>query len=168
MVLTDPLTGLYNKRYLERHLGGLIESGKGHHLALLMVDVDRFKSVNDEFGHAAGDRALRLIADQLRLNTRVFDSVARFGGEEFVVLMPGTGPEEATAAAERLRSAVEGIDFFPIPGTRKALTVSVGVAFTPADSSLPGVLFQAADTALYQAKRNGRNRIEIAPGPAAI
>ena len=164
MVLTDPLTGLYNKRYLERHLGGLIESGKGRHLALLMVDVDHFKAVNDAYGHAAGDRALRLIADSLRLNTRVFDSVARYGGEEFVVVMPGTGPEEATAAAERLRSAVESIDFFPSQGTRAPLTVSVGVAFTPAGTGVPDSLFQAADAALYRAKRNGRNRIEIAQG----
>ncbi len=73
MVLTDPLTGLYNKRYLQRHLTGLIESGKGRQLAILMVDVDHFKSVNDRYGHAAGDRALRLIADALRVNTRVFE-----------------------------------------------------------------------------------------------
>jgi two-component system cell cycle response regulator len=167
MVLTDPLTGLYNKRYLERHLGGLIESGKGRHLALLMVDVDHFKAVNDAYGHAAGDRALRLIADSLRLNTRVFDSVARYGGEEFVVVMPGTGPEEAAAAAERLRAAVESIDFYPSPGTRAPLTVSVGVAFTPAGTGVPDSLFQTADAALYRAKRNGRNRIEVAQGSTA-
>nr|WP_294523100.1 PleD family two-component system response regulator [uncultured Rhodopila sp.] len=167
MVLTDPLTGLYNKRYLERHLGGLIETGKGRHLAILMVDVDHFKAVNDAFGHAAGDRALRLIADSLRLNTRVFDSVARYGGEEFVVVMPGTGPEEAIAAAERLRAAVEAIDFSPVPGTRSPLTVSVGVAFTPAETGLPDILLNAADAALYQAKRNGRNRVEIAQTVAA-
>ena len=87
MALTDPLTGLYNQRYLRRHLSGLMESGQGRHLAVLMVDVDHFKSVNDRFGHASGDRALRLIADSLRVNTRVFDSVARYGGEEFVVVM---------------------------------------------------------------------------------
>jgi two-component system cell cycle response regulator len=167
MVLTDPLTGLYNKRYLERHLGGLIESGKGRHLALLMVDVDHFKTVNDAHGHAAGDRALRLIADSLRVNTRVFDSVARYGGEEFVVVMPGTGPEEAAAAAERLRAAVEAIDFFPSPAIRAPLTVSIGVAFTPAGTGMPDLLFQSADAALYQAKRNGRNRIEIAQGSPA-
>nr|WP_294514119.1 PleD family two-component system response regulator [uncultured Rhodopila sp.] len=167
MVLTDPLTGLYNKRYLERHLAGLIESGKGRHLAILMVDVDHFKSVNDVFGHAAGDRALRQIADSLRLNTRVFDSVARYGGEEFIVVMPGTGPEEAIAAAERLRAAVEAIEFLPVPGTRSPLTVSVGVAFTPADAGLPEILLNAADAALYQAKRNGRNRVEIAQTAAA-
>jgi len=162
MVLTDPLTGLYNKRYLQRHLTGLIESGKGRQLAILMVDVDHFKTVNDRFGHAAGDRALRLIADSLRVNTRVFDSVARYGGEEFVVVMPGTGPDEAIAAAERLRAAVEEIDFRGSPEERHRLTVSVGVAFTPTETAVPEVLLQMADAALYDAKRNGRNRIEIA------
>ena len=76
LALTDPLTGLYNQRYLRRHLSGLMETGQGRQLAVLMIDVDHFKSVNDRFGHASGDRALRLIADSLRGNTRVFD----FGG----------------------------------------------------------------------------------------
>ena len=91
MALIDPLTGLYNQRYLMRHLRGLLESGQNRELAVLMIDVDHFKAVNDEYGHAAGDKALRAIADVLRANTRVFDSLARYGGEEFVVVMPGTG-----------------------------------------------------------------------------
>ena len=91
MALIDPLTGLYNQRYLMRHLRGLLESGQNRDIALLMIDVDHFKAVNDEYGHAMGDQALRAIADTLRANTRVFDSVARYGGEEFVVVMPGTG-----------------------------------------------------------------------------
>jgi diguanylate cyclase (GGDEF)-like protein len=92
----------------------------------------------------------------------VFDSVARYGGEEFVVVMPGTGPDEAIAAAERLRAAVEEIDFRGSPEERHRLTVSVGVAFTPTETAVPEVLLQVADAALYDAKRNGRNRIEIA------
>ncbi|MDR3529764.1 MAG: PleD family two-component system response regulator [Rhodopila sp.] len=168
MALTDPLTGLYNQRYLRRHLSGLMDSGQSRQLAVLMVDVDHFKSVNDRYGHASGDRALRLIADSLRVNTRVFDSVARYGGEEFVVVMPGTGPEEAAAAAERLRSAVEEIEFNATAATRVPLTVSMGVACTPVASSSPEVLLQAADAALYDAKRNGRNRIEIARTVPAI
>lgn len=162
MALTDPLTGLYNQRYLRRHLGGLMDSGQGRPLALLMVDVDHFKSVNDRFGHASGDRALRLIADSLRINTRVFDSVARYGGEEFVVVMPGTAVEEATAAAERLRSAIEVVEFIALDGTRVALTASIGVACTPSASGSPELLLQTADAALYDAKRNGRNRVEVA------
>jgi two-component system cell cycle response regulator len=139
-----------------------MDSGQGRQLALLMVDVDHFKSVNDRFGHASGDRALRLIADSLRVNTRVFDSVARYGGEEFVVVMPGTSPEEAAAAAERLRSAVEEIEFNPLDTTRSPLTVSVGVACTPIANASPELLLQAADAALYDAKHNGRNRVEMA------
>jgi two-component system, cell cycle response regulator len=161
MALTDPLTGLYNQRYLRRHLSGLMESGPGRRLAVLMMDVDHFKSVNDRYGHASGDRALRLIADSVRVNTRVFDSVARYGGEEFVVVMPGTGPSEAAVAAERLRLAVEGIEF-NTAGIRMPLTVSVGVACTPIGSGSPEALLQAADAALYDAKRNGRNRVEMA------
>jgi two-component system, cell cycle response regulator len=168
MALTDPLTGLYNQRYLRRHLSGLMDTGPGRQLAVLMVDVDHFKSVNDRFGHASGDRALRLIADTLRINTRVFDSVARYGGEEFVVVMPGTGPEEASLAAERLRSAVAEIDFTALDHQRIPLTVSIGVACTPNASGSPEVLLQAADAALYDAKRNGRNRVEMAQSAPVI
>jgi diguanylate cyclase (GGDEF)-like protein len=124
--------------------------------------------VNDRYGHASGDRALRLIADSLRVNTRVFDSVARYGGEEFVVVMPSTGPAEAAAAAERLRLAVQEIEFNATIGSRMPLTVSVGVACTSTATALPEVLLQAADTALYDAKRNGRNRVEMARTADAI
>jgi two-component system cell cycle response regulator len=161
MALTDPLTGLYNQRYLRRHLSGLIEAGQCRQLAVLMVDVDHFKSVNDRFGHASGDRALRLIAESLRVNTRVFDSVARYGGEEFVVIMQGTA-KEAAAMAERLRSAVEVIPFCAPDNTPVTLTVSVGVACMPCAKSSPELLLHAADAALYDAKRNGRNRVETA------
>ncbi len=111
MALTDPLTGLYNQRYLMRHLRGLLDGGQSRDIAVLMVDVDHFKAVNDEYGHAAGDKALRGVADALRANTRVFDSLARYGGEEFVVVMPGTGLDDAVQAAERLRAAVETTPF---------------------------------------------------------
>lgn len=162
MALTDPLTGLYNQRYLRRHLSGLMENGQSRQLAVLMIDVDHFKSVNDRYGHASGDRALRLIAESLRVNTRVFDSVARYGGEEFVIVMPGTGPVEALAAAERLRSAVEEVEFDTLTGLRAQLTVSVGVACTSSANASPENLLQEADAALYDAKRNGRNRVEVA------
>ncbi|HEX3573584.1 MAG TPA: PleD family two-component system response regulator [Rhodopila sp.] len=168
MALTDPLTGLYNQRYLRRHLSGLMESGQSRQLAVLMLDVDHFKSVNDRFGHASGDRALRLIADSLRVHTRVFDSVARYGGEEFVVVMPGTSTEEATAAAERLRSAVEVIEFTTLDNQPIPLTVSVGVACAPSTKGSPELLLLAADAALYDAKRNGRNRVEIARAAPVI
>jgi two-component system cell cycle response regulator len=162
MALTDPLTSLYNQRYLMRHLRGLLEGNQTRELAVLMIDVDRFKLVNDEFGHATGDHALRMVADTLRANTRVFDSLARYGGEEFVVVMPGTDAEDALAAAERLRSAVELMPFECAPGVSHQLTVSVGVACAANEAITPEALLRAADTALYEAKRGGRNRVELA------
>jgi diguanylate cyclase (GGDEF)-like protein len=98
----------------------------------------------------------------------VFDSVARYGGEEFVVVMPGTGPEEAAAAAERLRLAIQEIEFEATLDTHMPLTVSVGVACTSITTALPEGLLQAADAALYDAKRNGRNRVEMARTEEAI
>jgi two-component system cell cycle response regulator len=168
LALTDPLTGLYNQRYLRRHLGCLMKNNRSRELAVLMVDVDHFKSVNDRHGHAAGDRALRLIADSLRVNTRMFDSVARYGGEEFVVVMPSTNPVEATAAADRLRLAVETLVFAINASASLPLTISVGVACSSAATDTPDALLQAADIALYEAKRNGRNRVELAQTTDAI
>jgi two-component system cell cycle response regulator len=166
LALTDPLTGLYNQRYLMRHLRGLLESGQGHDIAVLMVDVDHFKSVNDEYGHAAGDSALRTIADALRANTRVFDSLARYGGEEFVVAMPGTNADDAMQAAERLRVAVEATPFAWPQGGQFRLTVSIGIACSGEPRPTPEALLHAADLALYEAKRAGRNRIEVAASVA--
>jgi two-component system, cell cycle response regulator len=162
MALTDPLTGLYNQRYMMRHLRGLLEAGPPNELAVLMVDVDHFKAVNDEHGHAEGDRALKAVADTLRGNTRVFDSIARYGGEEFVVVMPGTDDADAMRAAERLREAVELLPFTSASGDPHRLTVSIGVACSRGQSLRPEVLLQAADEALYVAKRHGRNRVATA------
>jgi two-component system cell cycle response regulator len=148
-------------------LSGLLDGSHGRELAVLMVDVDHFKSVNDRFGHAAGDRALRVVAETLRGNTRVFDSIARYGGEEFVVLMPGTGPDAAVAAAERLRASVAAAAFDTPDGSPVHLTVSVGVACSPEHPASPDALLAAADQALYDAKRGGRNRVTVALAPLA-
>jgi two-component system cell cycle response regulator len=163
LALTDPLTSLYNQRYLRRHLNGLMQSGQGRPIAVLMIDVDHFKIVNDQYGHANGDIALRLISDVFRNNIRAFDSLARYGGEEFVVVMPGSNPDDATAAAERLRLAVETVVFEPVPGMRHHLSVSVGVSCSGDEVSTPEQLLHTADLALYEAKRQGRNRVELAP-----
>jgi two-component system cell cycle response regulator len=162
MALTDPLTGLYNQRYLLRHLRGLLDASPDREVAVLMLDVDHFKQVNDLHGHAAGDRALRAIAETLRASTRVFDSVARYGGEEFVVVMPGASPDEAVAAAERLRTSVEAMTFAPEPGRVYRLSVSIGVACGESGFETPEALLQGADVALYAAKHAGRNRVELA------
>ncbi len=163
LALTDPLTGFYNQRYLTRHLHSLLAAGQPNGLAVLMLDVDHFKQVNDRWGHQVGDAALTLIAQTLRSRVRVFDSIARYGGEEFVVVMPGTGELDALSAAERLRGAVEELRFVPETGLSHHLTVSVGVACcAPSSTTTPERLIQAADQALYAAKRAGRNRIEVA------
>jgi two-component system cell cycle response regulator len=162
MALTDPLTGFYNQRYLMRHLSGLIAAGQPNGIAVMMVDVDHFKSVNDRWGHAVGDRALKAVAETLRSRTRVFDSIARYGGEEFVVVMPGAAPQDAMTAAERLRSAVEGMEFVPETGSLHSLTISIGVAFSNIPEITAEQMLQAADHAMYKAKRDGRNRVELA------
>ena len=162
MALTDPLTGLYNQRYLMRHLQGLLAVRKPGNIAVLMLDVDNFKSVNDELGHAAGDKALRQIATVLRANTRVFDSLARYGGEEFAVVMPGANESEAMIAAERLRGAVEQLGFESEPGIQRKLTISIGVACCNRPDVTAEALLRAADQSLYGAKRAGRNRVELA------
>jgi two-component system cell cycle response regulator len=154
MALTDPLTGLYNRRYLMRHLHGLLLQPSFPGLAVLMVDLDRFKDLNDGHGHAAGDLALRAVAETLRGCTRVFDSLARYGGEEFVLVMPGTGPSEAMAVAERLRARIEAMSF---PAGHR-LTISVGVAWTDERDTQADDILARADAALYAAKRAGRNR----------
>jgi two-component system cell cycle response regulator len=162
MALTDPLTGLYNQRYLMRHLKNLLASNQAQGLAVLMLDVDNFKDVNDEFGHAVGDRALKAIAAVLRGNTRVFDSVVRYGGEEFAVVMPGTTQTDAVSAAERLRSAIEAMAFAVETGRPWRITISIGVACCMDRQTGSEALLRAADLAMYAAKRGGRNRVELA------
>ncbi|MBC7637758.1 MAG: PleD family two-component system response regulator [Acetobacteraceae bacterium] len=166
MALTDPLTGCYNQRYLNRHLAGLLAPrlGQGNvgRVSLLMIDVDHFKAVNDRFGHPEGDRALRAIADTLRAKLRAFDAIARYGGEEFAVVMPGTLPPEALVAGERLRSAIENLDFRTADGSRLALTISIGVAHTGAEPISAEALVRQADAALYAAKHAGRNQVSQA------
>ncbi len=163
LALTDPLTGFYNQRYLTRHLQSLLSAGQPNGMAVLMLDVDHFKQINDQWGHQVGDVALTLIAQTLRSRVRVFDSIARYGGEEFVVVMPDTDEMDALSAAERLRGAVEELRFVPETGLSHHLTVSVGVACcAPASTTTPERLIQVADQALYAAKRAGRNRIEMA------
>jgi two-component system cell cycle response regulator len=165
MALTDPLTGLYNQRYLMRHLRGLMANTQAGGVAVMMIDVDNFKVVNDRYGHPVGDRALKAIANTLRGRTRVFDSIARYGGDEFAVLMPGAGPQDAMAAAERLRAAIERMPFSPEPGVMHKLTVSIGVAFSSDRNHTVEMLLQVSDQAMYRAKRTGRNRVELAALP---
>ena len=162
LAVIDPVTGLYNHRYLMRHLHNLLDGPQTRGLAVLMIDVDHFKAVNDRYGHAVGDRALRLIADTLRTNTRVFDSIARYGGDELVVAMPSASCSDALSAAERLRSAMESVALAAAPAQCLQLTISAGIACTDGAQTTPEALLRDADMALYEAKRAGRNRVSLA------
>ena len=127
----------------------------------MMIDIDHFKMVNDRWGHATGDQVLKQVAETLRSRTRVFDSLARYGGEEFVVIMAGASASEGLRAAERLRVAIQGMNFMPEPDKAHRLTVSVGVSRSTRPDITVESLLGAADRALYRAKHQGRNRIEV-------
>jgi two-component system cell cycle response regulator len=162
LALTDELTGLYNRRYVVAHLEELVARVSAEGLtdtALMMFDIDHFKSVNDQFGHPGGDDALRQIADRALRGVRSIDLVARLGGEEFVVVMPETPLEAAVQVADRLRCSVADEPFLiHTIGERRPITISAGVAIArPGDTV--DTLLQRADDALYQAKNSGRNKV---------
>jgi diguanylate cyclase (GGDEF)-like protein len=155
---TDALTGLNNRRAFDSVLGYEVERTVRAQstLALLMVDVDHFKAYNDQFGHVAGDEALKAIAVAIKSQARAYDHVARYGGEEFAVVLPDAGPMEMQAVAERIRMAVNALTSLHRP-----VTVSVGAALCDGTRSAQN-LVDRADQALYQAKQDGRNRVHIA------
>ncbi|MCE2920843.1 MAG: PleD family two-component system response regulator [Roseomonas sp.] len=158
LAVTDGLTGLRNRRYVFRHLESLLRAGTA--CGVLMIDVDRFKPLNDYYGHAAGDAALREVAARLREHVRASDIVARYGGEEFLVVMSGAGAEETAVIAERLRAAIADrpID---LGQAKLPVTVSIGSALA-ANMTDAEALIAAADVAMYRAKALGRNRVEAA------
>jgi len=162
MALTDSLTGLYNRRYLTAHMAALIErmGESGKPLAVLMFDIDFFKQINDSHGHAVGDEVLVELSRRVVHNVRSVDTVARLGGEEFIVVMPDTEEPVASTVAERLRANVAKDPFRVRGGDDQALeiTISVGAAmFEPGVDSVDSVI-KKADDALYEAKRSGRNK----------
>jgi diguanylate cyclase (GGDEF)-like protein len=154
--MTDPLTRLLNRRALFDDQ----EKEVPQHTALLLMDLDHFKSINDRFGHAAGDRVLRVFAEVLFSNIRAHDVAARVGGEEFCILLSSSSPKSASAVAERIRVTLEGLAFQTPAGTINA-TVSVGVAIRSAEPETLQALLSRADNALYRAKADGRNRVHI-------
>lgn len=162
---TDPLTLALNRHGFEQRWARLLAGGNPvpeHTLALLVLDIDHFKRINDSCGHDAGDRVLRELASLLRRQLRSSDWLARWGGEEFVVLLPSVQTGHVASLAENLRRAVEAHAFEP--GVPVPVTVSVGVALRGVDERFEA-LFKRADEALYEAKRGGRNRVVIAAGP---
>ncbi|MEL7092002.1 MAG: diguanylate cyclase [Pseudomonadota bacterium] len=167
----DPLTGLHNRRYAMPHVDRIAEraqaTGKG--FALMIADIDHFKQINDRYGHAAGDAVLVGVADRLRANLRAVDLVARIGGEEFLIVLPGITLDSAKKAAHRLCQTVGGTPV-PLGGTERAVpvTISVGMIVYDLDAGAPPigavnaqVLIELADKALYDAKAAGRNRVNL-------
>ena len=161
MAHTDGLTGVGNRGTFEARLSTEVARAGRHdeNVSLLMVDVDRFKLLNDEHGHLIGDEVLRRVAHQLEEASREFDLVARYGGEEFAVVLPATSAEEALLVADRMRRLVDDPSEFP------RVTVSIGAATFPLDGVQPAELVTAADTALYRSKHGGRNRVTAASMP---
>jgi len=172
--ITDHLTGVYNRRYLDRRLDEEVARARRHAqpLAVLMIDIDHFKRVNDTHGHATGDLALGHIG-HLTLNTaRSSDVVARYGGEELLVITPSTSPSQALVLAERLRRLIETqvlvIEHAPNRRVEVQLTVSIGVAALDTATAGAAGLIKAADRAMYRAKAEGRNRVEIDRGSIVL
>jgi len=163
LALVDPLTGAFNRRYLNAHLPKLLSRCRASDkpLAVLMIDIDHFKKINDQHGHAAGDAVLKEIVNRIMLGLRPSDLVARLGGEEFAVVMPEASQAPAFAIAERLRERIEAS---PIEGADRApplnVTVSVGMAIASSNREEdPRLILKRADDALYEAKKTGRNRV---------
>lgn len=162
MAVTDPLTGLHNRRYLDAHLPKLLARAVARRrpLSVMMADIDLFKAINDRWGHPSGDDVLREFADRLRQNIRGIDLICRFGGEEFVVVMPDTERDMAEMVAERLRVAIASEPFTVDDGKNAiAVTTSVGVVGCAGGNGDPADLLKHADAALYDAKSKGRNRV---------
>jgi|KBSMisStaDraftv2_1062788.scaffolds.fasta_scaffold58969_2 two-component system cell cycle response regulator len=165
MAITDQLTGLHNRRYMSRHLSTLIVNAEktGRPVAFLILDIDHFKSVNDTYGHDIGDEVLREFAGRISANVRGIDLACRYGGEEFVVVMPETDVAFAAVVAERLRRSVETTPFaVSREPHRLELTISIGIAGSERRGDTADALLHRADQALYRAKREGRNRVVAA------
>jgi diguanylate cyclase (GGDEF)-like protein len=166
--IRDALTGLYNRRYLDEILGRearrAVRSTQG--LGVLMLDLDNFKKFNDTYGHDAGDAVLRETAAFLLKSVRSEDFVCRFGGEEFIVILPAADLKITQARAERIRSKLREMTVIHQGRSLGMVTVSIGVAEVPVHGITPKDLVEAADAALYRAKREGRDRVVVAePAP---
>ncbi len=164
LAVTDGLTELYNHRYFYEALERLFERSRRdvQPLALIMLEIDRFKHYNDTYGHKFGDHALREVAGLLRRGSRPSDIVARYGGDEFMVVLPGATKSAAMETAERLRRSVEAHPLVPSEGTIATVTISVGVSAYPDDAQTVGALVEAVDQAQYVSKRLGGNRVRAA------
>ncbi len=161
--ITDGLTGLYVHRHIHEILDREVASavGDARPLSVMLIDVDHFKAVNDDYGHLAGDAVLKEIGVLVRTSLSGEGFAARYGGEEFLIVLPGVAAEQARALAENLRVTIGGYDFGRA-GVRRHVTLSIGLATYPADATTKIELLHAADKALYLAKRRGRNAVVAA------
>jgi diguanylate cyclase (GGDEF)-like protein len=157
----DGLTGIYNRRYFEMQIASEIERASRYdgRLAIIMIDIDNFKRLNDEFGHLLGDEVLRQVSTVFGQQLRKVDVVCRYGGEEFAILVPQTSGSNALEVAEKLRRVVAAYRF---PGVPVKVTISAGVAEFPSNGNTRDDLVAAADAALYASKEGGRNRVSAA------
>ena len=162
----DGLTGIFNRRFFELRIVEEIDRARRFHsgMAVLMVDIDQFKRLNDEFGHLLGDEVLRQVSSLFHQQLRKTDTVCRYGGEEFAILLSQTNPQHAANVAEKLRWLVENWQF---PGVPRLVTISAGVATYPEHGTTRDELVKAADAGLYIAKQAGRNRVILAPSTHA-
>ena len=162
MAITDALTSLFNRRYMETHLAALTEQAaqRGKPLSVLILDIDFFKSINDGHGHDAGDDVLREFSLRIRKSIRNIDLACRYGGEEFVIVMPETDMAVAGMVAERIRRRIATEPFAVQQGTKSLeVTISIGIASLGGEGDTAAAMLKRADTALYRAKRDGRNRV---------
>ena len=170
MALTDSLTGLHNRRYLSTHLDAVMERMQDSNkpVSLLMIDLDHFKKVNDTYGHGAGDEVLHEVGQRILRNIRGFDLAVRYGGEEFVVVMPDTPVDVALGVADRLCEKMAN-DPVKISDAKDkiSVTLSIGVAVSKGSEETAETLLKRADESLYEAKRSGRNRVIPAPSKEA-
>jgi len=162
---TDPLTGVLNRRAILSQIGGELSRAKRENtkISISILDLDHFKAINDTYGHLSGDAVLRECMHRVKLTIREYDSVGRFGGEEFIVVLPGANDGDAFSVAERIRLRIKekAVD---VEGISISFTASQGVATSNGDTTVDEMIAMA-DQALYRAKENGRNRVEKAPVP---
>jgi len=162
--LHDPLTGLFNRRHLDDSLKREVhQAGRhGRLLSVMMLEIDSFKTYNDTFGHEAGDEVLRKVAELIQKSTRTGDIACRYGGDEFILIMPDTNLEAAQQCAERLRTDAEGLNIQYQGLTLPNVTFSIGLAVYPQHAASETLLLQATDKAMYQAKYMGKNQVVVA------